>query len=637
MGVVEPVARVAVVGPWARAYDARVNRMWRNVLRGVVLVLVCSSVGIGQEGGARSALRRATAEQLRDAQWVEGTVVLPPGTPKEERLEVVADGAGLPAFDEHEAAVDADGRFRVAFAADAKRGKLRLQGRFLYLPEDVGWRAGEAVADLRLRPVLGAWLRGRVVLPAGMSGKEREEVLAADVELEGTPASPGLRAVKRYARIGQDLGFELGGLPNAYQWTVTIAAGPCVPFQSEAKSSAPGATLSFECALVRGATVRGRVVDEAGRPVAGAALDIVSHSDPLAPAPRDVRDVRSREDGSFEIRGVSPGVVTLWAKREGCITVNTLLEGLAADETRADVNVLLRSGNVLMGRTVGEDGKALSGVKVRVTQSRMGQADLVRELVTGADGTFAVPGLGDERVDVIATRDADGGADGAMTGGPQGGRKRGLRAAVSQIDPKTRDLVLTVIAGLVVEGRVHDDLGRAVLSYTVGARRATPDGKTGTDAESFRRLDVRSSDGTFTFEGLEPGAWDVYVFGRGIVYEPAQRIRVPHEGGALVFVVRRPAVVAGVVLDAQRKPVSGAVVEVQWTRPPLYKGAPSQESASVKTDREGRFEIGDAFPGDVRVIAKLADGPESPPLLLTLESGARKEGVEVLMPAGGPR
>jgi protocatechuate 3,4-dioxygenase beta subunit len=626
---------VAVVASSSGAYDARVRLHSRNgIVAALVACWINSVAAFAQVPASEPAPRKATAEQLRGAQWVEGRVVVPVGTPPEERLTVVADAAGLPAFDQHAAPVDAEGKFRVAFAADAKRGMLRVQGRFLFLDPEASWKAGDPAADLRLKPVLGAYLKGRVLLPEGMGAKEREEVLAADVELEGTPNSPGLRALKRYAHIAPDLGFEFPALPNAYQWTVTIAAGPCMPFQSEAKSSEPGVTLAVECALARGATVRGKVVDEAGKPMADAVLDVVSHSDPLAPAPRDVRDVRSKADGSFEIRGVAPGVVTLWAKREGCISVDTELPALAAGETRADVTLLLRTGNVLMGRAVDASGKAMAGARVRLTQARLGQADLVRELVTGPDGTFAVPGLGDERVDVLATRDLD--EPGAAGGAPPA-KKRTLRATVAQIDPKTRDLVLTLIAGLVVEGRVHDDLGRAVLSYTVGARRATPDGKTTTDAAGFRRLDVRTSDGTFAFEGLEPGKWDVYVFGRGIVYEPAQRISVPHEGDPLLFVVRRPAVVAGVVLDSQRKGVDGAVVEVQWTRPPLYKGAPSQESTSVTCDREGRFEITDVFPGEVRVLAKLHDGPASPPQLLTLESGGRKEGVEVLMPAGGPR
>ena len=538
-----------------------------------LLALLLVSVAPAQDKPAFDPTpRRATAEQLKTAQWIEGRVVIPLGTPPEERVTVLSDAAGLPAFDQHESPVDVEGRFRVAFAADAKRGKLRVQGRFLYLDPETAWKAGDPATDVRLKPLLGANLRGRVVLPEGMQPAERDEVLAADVELDGTPHSPGHQAIKRRARLAPDLGFEFPALPAAYDWTATIVAGPFVPFLSAPQKSEAGKALSIECALARGATVRGKVVDEAGKPMADAVLDVVSHSDPLAPAPRDVLTGRTKADGTFEIRGIAPGVATLWAKREGCIPVDKEIAALAAGETRADVTLLLRTGNVLTGRTLDAAGKALADVRVRVTQSRLGQADLVKEIVTGADGSFAVPGLGDERVDVLATREAD--APGA--GGATPARKRTLRATATQIEAASRDLVLTLIAGLVIEGRVHDDLGRVVLSYTVGARRATPDGKTTTDASGFPPSRRALSRRHLRVRGPRAGRVDVYAFGRGIVYEPAQRISVPYEGEPLLFVVRRPATVSGIVLDAQRKPVAGAIVEVQWTRPPLYKGAPAR-------------------------------------------------------------
>src|SRR5688572_11060144 len=57
-----------------------------------------------------AVLADANAE-LADAIWVEGRVVLPPGTPADEHVEVIADGASFAHRELHRAPIGPDGSF----------------------------------------------------------------------------------------------------------------------------------------------------------------------------------------------------------------------------------------------------------------------------------------------------------------------------------------------------------------------------------------------------------------------------------------------------------------------------------------------------------------------------------------------
>jgi hypothetical protein len=346
--------------------------------------------------------------------------------------------------------------------------------------------------------------------------------------------------------------------------------------------------------------------------------------------------VRTGGDGSFEIRGVPVGDATVWPAREGSISEQTVIEGLKEDEVREGVSLVLRAGNVLSGNVLDPKGGPAAGARVRVTQSSLGQADLVREIVTPTDGSFSLSGLGDEPVDVLVTRESIV-QDLASPKGAAPARKRVLRAMALHVNPATKGLAITLVAGMVIEGRVHDDLGRLVQSFTVVARREGAKEATSGDAAAFHTRDVRDRDGLFVIDDLEPGTWNVWISGRGVVSEAALRLQVPYEGEQLLFVVRRPAVVSGVVLDAQKKPMADVLVEASWEHPALFVGAPTRGSTSVTCAPDGKFELTSLYPGAVRVEARTADGRTSGSAELKLESGETQAGVELLMSASKPR
>ena len=85
------------------------------------------------EQPARVAVASERDAELARGLWVEGRVVFPPGTPPDERVEVVARGRKLKHGPPHAVRVAEDGSFRVAFGAGTKSGRLELKARYLYL------------------------------------------------------------------------------------------------------------------------------------------------------------------------------------------------------------------------------------------------------------------------------------------------------------------------------------------------------------------------------------------------------------------------------------------------------------------------------------------------------------------------
>lgn len=564
--------------------------------------------------------RAPTSAELEQAIWIEGRVQFPDKTPADEKLQIVADASGFATFDKHLAPVEKDGHFRVAFAQDCARGRLRIQGRYLYLASDFAWKPGDATQGIVLEPALGCAILGR----CGLSEKAKSmqsELFGQSVQLEGTPLRPGKNGIARVAWIRDDLTFEFGGLPDGFEFTLQFVSGPFVPVRIEELRLDRGGSQIVEVPIQKGATLRGTVVNEQGGPVAGALLAITCHGAGLTPPPRDVQDPLRRTDldGRFEIRGIRPGKVTLWAKRDDLVSVNTEFADLKDGEVKEDVRVLLRLGNVLAGRAVFADGRPATGAKLMIVQSRGAELPAAqRAIVALQDGTFRATGLADGPVSIDARVDVR----------EEGKKPRVFRALLADLAPAKSDLVITLEAGLSIEGRVTDDLGRAVQHFNVGAISA---GAPRNAAGKNLTQDIRSADGTFTLDGVDKGDWDVYVYGKGVVYEPARRVAIPYVGKPLLFVLRRPAIVTGAVRGKNGEGITGAIVDIYWDRPSLVGATATTDHVSVKSGLDGRFEIGEVYPGTVRISARHDDGRKCDPTPIATASGETKSGVVLVI------
>jgi protocatechuate 3,4-dioxygenase beta subunit len=550
-----------------------------------------------------------TPELLAKAIWVEGRIELPAGTPADERVEIVAHAVALPKFNDHAVAPDEKGSFKVAFAHDATRGRVQVRARYAFQDDEPTWRAGDQAPPFVLKPALGAWLTGQVAPPTPGAQLGRVEIT-----LQGRPIRSGALITERTTHLAPDASFELGGLTCDCLWSATVVADGYQPLQIEAIPLEPGKHAKVAWTLRRGATLVGRVVDEAGNPIASATLDFDCRSEPLAPLPRDVADgLETNVDGSFRAEGLYPGDVLVRVRQPGFVASSTEFKELKDGETRSDVAIVLKKGLVLRGRVVDPEGAPVAGAYVAVVQREPGFGETVHDLNAGSDGSFACAGLGPGSVRIQAGKLPPG---------------RVMSVELLNVDPATPDLVVKLVERFTLRGRVLDDLGRTVLRYTAGVRRIDP----ADPNPKPRTIDVKGKDGVFTIEGLDAGAWEVFVYGRGVVFEPARRVDVPHADEELVFVVRRPAVVSGRVLNADGTPAARALVEVEWDRPSMFGNTVMKEQTSVTTSTEGHFELTDIYPGHVRLTAASEDGRKAPAAAVDLSSGERR--TDVLLRVG---
>lgn len=114
--------------------------------------------------------------------------------------------------------------------------------------------------------------------------------------------------------------------------------------------------------LARGATVRGRVVDAAGNPVAGAQI---AGSWPVPPQFTGAAYAWTNAAGEFSINAVPKEVdVRLWARREEALTVEPVLTRANGDP--ATLTVREGSSVSLDGRVVAVTGHPVAGARARI-------------------------------------------------------------------------------------------------------------------------------------------------------------------------------------------------------------------------------------------------------------------------------
>jgi protocatechuate 3,4-dioxygenase beta subunit len=217
------------------------------------------------------------------------------------------------------------------------------------------------------------------------------------------------------------VGAEVTDLPGAYVLSPALVVRDlAVPGDAERFTLPP---IEAE----RGAGVNGVVVDEAGRPVAGATVGGQWRLDGPGWRLRAVVGATTAADGTFELEGIQPGakVAALWARHGDHATV----ESPRARAGRADHLTLrvVESGTLaITGRVVGPDGRPAVGAVVNVfhrTPYAGGNGayggrvrfDNSAEVRTGPDGTYRTPR---ELRPGIAYRVEVAAADGPPASGP---------------------------------------------------------------------------------------------------------------------------------------------------------------------------------------------------------------------------
>lgn len=305
----------------------------------------------------------------------------------------VLDRAGRPVADAVVRVGD-DGDGRPVELPDGTRGvpQTPLQTR---TDRDGGFAlpclpAGEQPVAVRAE-ALAPW-RGSVQLRAGCD-EELLVHLQVGASLRGSVRDGGGAAV-----VGADVYVgETGGLGS--QWQTTGADGSFaftglgtgeLPVRVASEhgraatvlSSAPGAELRWDAVLSRGCTVRGRVLDNSGEPVARAAVTATNLPGGTAWGASAV----SGEDGRFDLLDCAEGEPFEVAARRGTVFPELRLRQPPAGPEPLLLRLPPAASVRIRGRVVDADGAAVADVSLYPVQRGASSSPL--ELCDAATGAF---------------------------------------------------------------------------------------------------------------------------------------------------------------------------------------------------------------------------------------------------------
>ncbi len=282
-----------------------------------------------------------------------------------------------------------------------------------------------------------------------------------------------------YATVAADGSFLFASPLSPGAATITVASGAFAFGRTGSRDASvridSGDTTELRLETVAPTVVRGRIVDESGRPLAGAS---VSQTKVLAESARSIgtaitnldigvfsrvvqlfggdRDellAVSGADGRFEIRGQKPGLLTVRLELAGRGTRWLSLTVAAGGTPLVIDDVALRPGCRIQGR-VHRNRRGLAGASVTAVG-----ADSQAVTMTRRDGTFVFEDLMPGEYGVRAR----------LPSMPTGSAEQRVVARTDGVPP---DAVFEIDSGRVVRGAVSGSDGQPVPGALVTVRGA---------------------------------------------------------------------------------------------------------------------------------------------------------------------
>jgi protocatechuate 3,4-dioxygenase beta subunit len=363
--------------------------------------------------------------------------------------------------------------------------------------------------------------------------------------------------------------------------------------------------------LETGAFVSGRVVDDTGRPLAGAPVEVV------AMPSDDLPESQSADaDGRFTLGPLPSGRYQVMARAPDHVLVQSPEVRLRADVT-PQIELRLARACRLTGRVVDERGQPLGGVPVTavaLTEGRPAGADELTVLAGAlplAAEAAGLPARAIMKQGNIRTASTDAQGRFVLDEMPPG-RAR-LEVVHPELLPLRREPIvlapgerkevgeLTIQAGAVLNGRVLDENGQPIEAARIEARPRGkgPPARVASDRDG--RFAIRVAPGDYSLVAVASARAPQSVFALHAApggSEPPIELRLPRADGGI----------EGEVRDGAGKPVRGVNV-VALTIPALVPavnggdgwrprssselGMPSAGLvlASAYTDTLGRFKV----------------------------------------------
>ncbi len=278
-------------------------------------------------------------------------------------------------------------------------------------------------------------------------------------------------------------------------WVAVEASAPgYAPASTYASVGSAGATGHVSLTLHKGAAVSGRIVDEAGKPIAKARVA----ADEQPSARHDRNEQTTDDKGQFTFPALAPGRHTLNVLDGEHAPAQSNPITVAVDKPVTGVEVVMKAGGTLAGVVVDVDGKPQPYATVRVAGKGAEMwRQRSRQATTDQKGAFELRGLA--RAKVQARAESDTAASKLVD-----------LDFTSQVAVKDQKLVLDVTG--TITGLVVDDAGQPVTEVQVNA---FPDLLAGASTEGLALAGMSSATtdgaGGFRIHGLPDGAYRLWA------------------------------------------------------------------------------------------------------------------------------
>jgi hypothetical protein len=305
---------------------------------------------------------------------------------------------------------------------------------------------------------------------------------------------------------------------------------------------------------------------------------------------------------------------------------------LAGDPIRTVVEPVSIGPAPISGRVQWPDGKPASECSIDcayTTSIAKGRSFGQVRIACDANGAFSTPEL-DETAVVVLTARCSPPNHAEPIASPWVGHVEGIRSGA-------RDVILVLCRGLILRGSVRDDTGSIQAKARVRAspvHRAWPiPTNTGAIQGTFDE-----SCGKFEVTGLYPGTWNVSAdcpgFAKGLL-----SVDLPGDGVPVQLVLKRFAILSGVLVDGSDRPVADGRVSVGIRRQGAIETSYSFSSSSgspglageVNSDPNGRFSLMAATPGRTVLSARKEDASLWGTLELDLQPGESRSDLKVVL------